>query len=460
MQSFRRKSCFILWLFFLFLSVSVNSEAHDNINVHPYITEQAFNIWPNDTDHEIYTYLGPGYRDTGSSCDNAKQGNKITEGAKEEDDYDPYEDICVNDLSNAFYGYYHHFYNPDIPGDNNGLLDQYGALYYAKIYWQRALDNYNSNRGLSYWYLGRIAHLLGDVSVPAHVHRDPHFPGNNDSYEDHVKTNYQNWSSQHAISLGDLPGYTTLDELFYNLAQRTQYFPGDDNEGNISNTSSSWFVGWPDTTGWRIGDYDKYIALENRQKIGDRLMPLAIQYTAVLYRIFWQQIHPGEVDFTGTPRSESAPLTVSFMDLSTNNPVSWVWDFGDGSSGYERNPVHTYSTAGYYTVTLHATGDGGTWTVTKNNYINVGACANGHVRIGDVISGVTIQQAYNGMSGGDTAQTHAYVFSENLLLLNDTSVTLEGGYNCDYSSNTGFTTLNGSLAVRGGTLTVGNLIIK
>ncbi len=34
-------------------------------------------------------------------------------------------------------------------------------------------------------------------------------------------------------------------------------------------------------------------------------------------------------DFTGTPTSGRAPLTVSFTDLSSNNPIGWAWYFGD-----------------------------------------------------------------------------------------------------------------------------------
>ena len=48
-------------------------------------------------------------------------------------------------------------------------------------------------------------------------------------------------------------------------------------------------------------------------------------------------------------------LTVSFIDLSvseTSTIVDWQWDFGDGSTSDEQFPVHTYSTAGTFYVTL------------------------------------------------------------------------------------------------------------
>ncbi|MGB3469081.1 MAG: PKD domain-containing protein [Cyclobacteriaceae bacterium] len=46
----------------------------------------------------------------------------------------------------------------------------------------------------------------------------------------------------------------------------------------------------------------------------------------------------------------------------TNNTVdgaSYEWDFGDGETSTEENPVHTYTSTGDYTVTLTAIGSGG-----------------------------------------------------------------------------------------------------
>jgi PKD repeat protein len=58
-------------------------------------------------------------------------------------------------------------------------------------------------------------------------------------------------------------------------------------------------------------------------------------------------------------------LAVTFTDTSSGSPTSWKWDFGDGSKSTEQNPVHLYSVAGNYNVTLEATGAGGTSTRTK-----------------------------------------------------------------------------------------------
>ncbi len=78
-------------------------------------------------------------------------------------------------------------------------------------------------------------------------------------------------------------------------------------------------------------------------------------------------------DFTATPTSGTAPLTVQFTDTSTGSPTMWAWDFGDGTTeGMIANPSHTYQNAGTYTVKLTASSaTGGSSTKTKEGYITV-----------------------------------------------------------------------------------------
>jgi hypothetical protein len=53
---------------------------------------------------------------------------------------------------------------------------------------------------------------------------------------------------------------------------------------------------------------------------------------------------------------------VTFEDHSSNGPVSWLWDFGDGLTSTSQNPLHTYLVDGYYTVTLTSTNGSGSST--------------------------------------------------------------------------------------------------
>ena len=82
---------------------------------------------------------------------------------------------------------------------------------------------------------------------------------------------------------------------------------------------------------------------------------------------------PLTVAFHATPRCGSAPLTVTFTDtsISTGTISSWFWDFGDGGSSVEENPVHEYLHEGGYDVTLVVSDGALTDTLVKPDYIAV-----------------------------------------------------------------------------------------
>lgn len=66
------------------------------------------------------------------------------------------------------------------------------------------------------------------------------------------------------------------------------------------------------------------------------------------------------------------PLNVQFQNLS-ENASSFIWDFGDGTSSTEINPIHTYQNNGSYQVQLIAD-DGicGQEELIKESYIQIG----------------------------------------------------------------------------------------
>ena len=76
------------------------------------------------------------------------------------------------------------------------------------------------------------------------------------------------------------------------------------------------------------------------------------------------------LDFSATSYSGSAPLTVQFIPDSVGF-TSYLWDFGDGTTSQETNPIHTYSSVGIYTVNLTGyTASGKQYTESKPNLIN------------------------------------------------------------------------------------------
>ena len=89
-----------------------------------------------------------------------------------------------------------------------------------------------------------------------------------------------------------------------------------------------------------------------------------------------------DVIYDGVPRVPEAifindvingimPLTVQFSDQSKYHPTSWLWNFGDMSTSTLQNPLHTYDSAGTYTVVLSVSNDLGSDILTKEDCIYV-----------------------------------------------------------------------------------------
>jgi PKD repeat protein/subtilisin-like proprotein convertase family protein len=67
-----------------------------------------------------------------------------------------------------------------------------------------------------------------------------------------------------------------------------------------------------------------------------------------------------------------APFEVQFIDSTIPMANSWLWDFGDGDTSTEQFPVHVYTAAGTYNVTLttHSTNGCGSAKV-REEYVEV-----------------------------------------------------------------------------------------
>jgi PKD repeat protein len=87
-----------------------------------------------------------------------------------------------------------------------------------------------------------------------------------------------------------------------------------------------------------------------------------------------------QAQFNADVVSGQWPIQVSFTDVSTGLPDSWLWEFGDGNTSNLQNPKHTYNNTGVYTVKLKVCNGSTCDTITKAGYINV--LPNGQVEIG------------------------------------------------------------------------------
>lgn len=123
--------------------------------------------------------------------------------------------------------------------------------------------------------------------------------------------------------------------------------------------------------------------------------------------------------------AQTGGLTASFLDRSsiTNGTiVAYHWDFGDGSTSTQRNPVHTYTAPGSYTVRL---------TVTDNQSAQA-----------------TKEQVYAAQAGTSLAADFSYspiiVYERQQVVFNDLSSPVLGG-NTTRTWNWGDTTSSTSL---------------
>ncbi len=87
--------------------------------------------------------------------------------------------------------------------------------------------------------------------------------------------------------------------------------------------------------------------------------------------LMWDESFPPVSAFTQDVTIGVGPLEVAFTDTSTNDPASWLWDFGDGETSTAQNPTHTYADPGRYTVTLTATNPGGSSAITVTYAVTV-----------------------------------------------------------------------------------------
>ncbi|MEZ5357587.1 MAG: S8 family serine peptidase [Candidatus Zixiibacteriota bacterium] len=76
--------------------------------------------------------------------------------------------------------------------------------------------------------------------------------------------------------------------------------------------------------------------------------------------------------FSASIQYGAPPLTVTFTDNSID-ATSWDWDFGDAGSSTDQNPMHTYTSPGYYDVSLTIDGPSGSHFRNKKRLVYVTA---------------------------------------------------------------------------------------
>lgn len=87
--------------------------------------------------------------------------------------------------------------------------------------------------------------------------------------------------------------------------------------------------------------------------------------------LFTTMSEPFNANFSASPVISIPGMVVAFTDLSTGNPNSWYWSFGDEGISNEQNPLHEFYIPGIYNVRLIISDGIINDTVVKDNYINI-----------------------------------------------------------------------------------------
>jgi PKD repeat protein len=143
--------------------------------------------------------------------------------------------------------------------------------------------------------------------------------------------------------------YVTFTDLSANAPTNWVWEFGDGSVG----TSAK-----PDHIYQKTGVYDVTLTASNPAVTNSRTKN---QYITVL--------NIPRSDFVADKTRGGAPMAVQFTDKSLGEPTSWNWDFGDGATSTEKNPAHTYTSLGSYTVALTVSNSNGKDTTSKGGYI-------------------------------------------------------------------------------------------
>jgi PKD repeat protein len=109
---------------------------------------------------------------------------------------------------------------------------------------------------------------------------------------------------------------------------------------------------------WQVNAYiPKAAAADPQAQIGIVVGVVVVGWVVVPGGTAFLPPPPPVADFTAVQRPET--FVVDFADTSTLSPTAWQWDFGDGNSSGDQNPVHSYSQSGTFDVMLSVTTSAG-----------------------------------------------------------------------------------------------------
>ncbi len=128
--------------------------------------------------------------------------------------------------------------------------------------------------------------------------------------------------------------------------------------------------------------------------------------------------------FDGQPNTGTAALDVQFTNLTTGDVSSFAWDFSDGGSSTDRDPLHRFEAAGNYVVILTATGPGGQSTAEMTISVSPPVVVEPPVAAfsADPTSGTVPLTVQFNATAADNITSYDWNFGDNVGVANGSSV--------------------------------------
>jgi hypothetical protein len=297
---------------------------------------------------------------------------------------------------------------------------------------------------------------------------------------------YSDWrlpSKKELMTLVDYSGTT-------NLSIDTTVFPGTIQNDYwtstmmASDSSHAWLIyfytGLLETLDG--GDYSRYIRCVRGSQIAQSFADNGETVTDSRTGLMWQK---GETSTMNWDAARSYCET-STLDGKSDWRLPNIKELESLAYDYGHDPsIDTYyfpqaKSNGYWSSTTNFLTPGSAWSVSFSAGANVShgksmsdfyvrcvrngdVCSTNPVKIVETSASYpNIQAAYDAAATGRTIQIQENLLStENLILTADKVISLIGGYDCGFTSRTGYTSVYGSMTIGGTTsITVSDLIIK
>jgi PGF-pre-PGF domain-containing protein len=136
-----------------------------------------------------------------------------------------------------------------------------------------------------------------------------------------------------------ISGPAPLSVQFTDISQNANEWNWDFGDGATSNEQN------PDYTYFSAGNYTVVLTVNNENGSSSKTLNINVEEEPD------QEETLPVANFDADTTSGYAPLDVQFTDLS-QNANEWYWNFGDGNTSTEQDPLHIYSSAGNYDVNL------------------------------------------------------------------------------------------------------------